>query len=637
MQQNFNILLIISFFITNTLQADSSEIDDLLNAISVTNDLSEKTKMENGGISYIYTREDIQKMQAHNLKDILKSTYPFGYNENSYGLADPYTLQASIPFMSSSLRVYIDNQEITTGLYGSGMIIYGDMDINFIDHIEVYTGNPSFAFSTEPAFTIIKLYSKVAQKDEGSKVGFSGGSYNASSLYGYNTQELENGWSYFSYLSQVDRKRKQYHNGDATISRDRKTTHIFASLYDENNQILIDGIKQSRDSFVAQSLFASPNVSDIDTTFLHIGYNGSKGQLSYNMSFDLHNATTAFEDANKQTIELINNTYNQHLFYMVENKVISQSYTAGIKYHIINSSNDLLIGLNYRYKHFKFQDTVVNDTNIPDDGHTNQIISTAFLENQYSIDDNKIVTIGSAYTSVTNNSSPQDDKLISFRAGYTFTNNSIVSKTVASHIEVSLDPYLVNSITFLENPTKKTDKAKQNIILQNFKYRKGSNLYEILGNYVIIKNLLLPNKNGQLKAYNKNIKLTSILTRYIKEYNNFDKIELALGENYFSNLPQVDIVKQYFFILRSFNSYKKFDIFNELLYYKEVRHSYDYTAGVIYHKTDDLSFALKGTNILNRAKKSSYTKLSLTTLEQETPLLVSPIDSSVMITMEYTF
>jgi len=162
-----SLILITSLFIINSLSADESEIDDLLNSISAKDDLSQKTKLENAGISYVYTREDIQRMQAHSLKDILKSAYPFSYSENNYGLPDPYTMGVNIPFMSSSMRVYIDDQEITPGLYGSGMIIYGDMDVDFIDHIEIYSGNPTFEFSIEPAFTIIKLYSKNAQRDGG--------------------------------------------------------------------------------------------------------------------------------------------------------------------------------------------------------------------------------------------------------------------------------------------------------------------------------------------------------------------------------------------------------------------------------------------------------------------------------------
>ena len=102
----------------------------------------------------------LQRMQAKSLKDILKSTYPLGYNENRYGRPDPTTFPiAAAPFLSSMMRVFIDNQEITTGLYGSGIVLLGDINLEFVDHIEVYTQNPSYEYSTESTYVLVKLYS----------------------------------------------------------------------------------------------------------------------------------------------------------------------------------------------------------------------------------------------------------------------------------------------------------------------------------------------------------------------------------------------------------------------------------------------------------------------------------------------
>ncbi len=637
-----SLILIISLFITNSLSADESEIDDLLNMISIKDDLSQKTKLENAGISYIYTREDIQKMQAHSLKDILKSVYPASYRENSYGLSDPFMMSAHIPFMSGGMRVYIDDQEITPGLYGSGMIIYGDMDINFIDHIEIYMGNPTFEFSIEPAFIIIKLYSKNAQRDGGNKVSFSAGSYGARSGYGYNAMELDSGWSYFAYISSVNDKRKKYDNKDATISRDKKTTHFFSSLQDNNNKILVDVIAQKRDAFISQSLFASPNRSEIDTQYIHVGYNGSSDNLSYSLVFDSHNAQSYFNDKNENTIKAINVALGQNLPYMIYQDFDSQSYTASLKYKIKTTSNDFLVGLNYRYKHFIFKDVLYNDTELPKDEHTNQTTATLFLENQYSLSSNQIITLGGTYASVTNNHSSQDDDLFSFRSGYTYTDKNLVSKTTFAHIEVSLDPYLVNSLTFLAYPDEKVPKAEYNVFIQNVKYKKDSNLYEFINICNIVRHALVPNENGQLEAYSRNLLQEEVLLRYIREYNTFDKLELDVGMNYVDKLPNgINLVKGYFATIRNFNTYKKFDIFNEILFNRDTlmnENFYDYSAGVIWHKSDDLSISVKGTNIFNRAREERYATLSLTTLKSEDkPLSVSPIDKSFMITVEYTF
>ena len=87
--RKYLLYIIIPFiFLTSVSFGDETNIDGLLKDIEVKTDLSSKTKMENGGISYIYTRNMLDNMQEHNLKDVLKSTYPFKYKENVFGLPD---------------------------------------------------------------------------------------------------------------------------------------------------------------------------------------------------------------------------------------------------------------------------------------------------------------------------------------------------------------------------------------------------------------------------------------------------------------------------------------------------------------------------------------------------------------------
>ncbi len=634
-------LLLCGAITTNVMFAADLEIDKLLNIISSKDDLSEKTKLENGGISYIYTRDDIRRMQAHNLRDILKSTYPFGYNENKFGLADPYMMQTSAPFMSSNIRIYIDDQEIISGLYGSGIIIYGDMDIDFVDHIEVYSGNPTFEFSTEPAFTIVKLYSKVAQKDSGSKVALNVGSYNNSYLYGYHTQELSNDWSYFSYISKHNDNRKEYTNKDATLSRDKDNVHLFGSLYNNNNKILIDLIGQKRDSFIANSEFATPDISTLDGSYVHIGYNGNNDNLSYKITYNNHNATSDFVDKYKNEIQNINNQNNTYHMYSIYSKFDSKTYTAGLQYNKKSNQNSTLIGATYRIKDYVFKDVIINDNLVVTSSRSIQRLLTTFLENQYNINTNKIITTGGAYTTIKNSKfSYQDDNLLSYRLGYTYTNQKWVSKTILSHIESSLDPYLINSRTFMANPTIRTDITKYNLIMQNLKYTQDNNTYEAIVSYEIIKNQLVQNNQAKLYSYDKDLIMRSLAGRYLNEYNELDKVEITLGINHIKHLPTVETLKQYSMTLKTFNHYGKFDIFNELLYYTDDNvnsNFYDYSCGVIYNKTDDLKIALKGTNLLNKAKETSYTQKSIQTLQNEEPLSISPIDRSITISMEYTF
>ena len=111
------------------------------------------------------------------------------------------------------------------------------------------------------------------------------------------------------------------------------------------------------------------------------------------------------------------------------------------------------------------------------------------------------------------------------------------------------------------------------------------------------------------------------------------------------DLPFIGEQKQYIGILKNINTYKKFDLFNEMLFYKystEDKEFYDYSMGVKYHYSDDLTISFKGENLLNKAKTTSYARLntqllSSSILSQEEPLEISPIDRRVMISVEYLF
>ena len=630
------IFFIILFFISVSI-AQEVNIDNLLKDIEIKTDLSQKTKLENGGISFIYTRDDLHRMQAKKLKDILKSSYPFGYDENRFGLPDPHNMTTTHPFMSSAIRIYIDDQEISTGLYGSGLIIYGDMDIDFVDHIEVYHGNPTYEYSTESTFTLIKLYSKVASKDAGSRVSISGGSYGASNINIYNSQELDNDWSYFTYISQNNDKRQKIQSYNTSLSKDKKDTHMFISFYDDNNKIMIDAIRQKRDSFMDQSIDATPINAEINRDYLHIGYNGNYDNFLYLLTYDLSNVKADFED-DVMPLPIFN-----YMYPVASSAVYSKSnvFTGELKYKYNTTSNKLVAGIKYRYKDFKYTTLTRNRIPLPLTGNTNQSIATAFIENQYFIKSNSILTTGISFSRVRNNNSIQDDDLLMYRVGHTYTNNNWIFKTIFAHNEKTLDPYLVNSYGFFITNGKK-DPEEQILLIENITYKKENNKYELVLSATKAKNQLMPNsQSGLLENYDKDLNVLNSEFRWTYNYRDYDKLYMAIGYNHIHNLPMFsDSLHQYTSTIRALNTYEKFDFFNELLFTRdniENNNFYDYSLGAIYHYTKDLSISIKGTNVLDKARTRSYMRVNPVTFEQETPLNISPIDRSFMATVEYLF
>ena len=620
--------ILLVYFTSNFMMAndiDKEDIYSLLNNIEKKTDLSQKTKLENGGISFIYTRDDLERMQAKNLKDILKSTYPFGYNENRLGRPDPLTFSTNAPFLSSMIRVFIDNQEITTGLYGSGIVVLGDIDLGFVDHIEVYTQNPSYEFSTEATFVLVKLYTKVAQKDEGGKIELNSDNFNGNKVSGYYSAELDK-WSYFNYISQTNLKREKYNSHDTELSRDKERTHLLSSFYTQDQRVLLEVIKSKEDAFINKSLDATPKDNTYDTGFLHLGYDTRVGNLSFLASYDYMSSDSYFTDDIGPVKTLIA-------------KLNSHIYSTELKYNYETLNNKLVFGAKYRVKKYDYEKRVINGVSIPDAANDTQEVGTVFIENQYSLKENSIITTGISSSKVRNNNTEQNDNLLMYRLGHTFTNNDWVFKTIGSHVEMTLDPYLVgNGNPYMAN--EDIDVQSLNSIIENITYQQNNNKYELILSYLKSENYLVPNSSGLLHNHDKDVSTKEILTRWTYSYNEFDKLFLSFRYMKKDNLPFVDEQNIYGVIVRDIKSYKQFDIFNEVLFYKddtENKEFYDYSAGVKYHYNKDITISLKGENILNKAKATTYSRVDPATMIKESPLEISPIDRRFTLSLEYLF
>ena len=90
---------------------------------------------------------------------------------------------------------------------------------------------------------------------------------------------------------------------------------------------------------------------------------------------------------------------------------------------------------------------------------------------------------------------------------------------------------------------------------------------------------------------------------------------------------------------RYFTSYNKFDFFEYLKIERStlIKKYYTNLGGAItYHKNKNLSFAIKGDNLLNKAKQLNYYVLDENTLQSKT-IKDFNIERKIEILMEYTF
>lgn len=177
-------------------QDPAKSMDDLLSQYRSESDLSIQTKQESAGSSIIFTRERLEKMQAYNLRDILKTIPWFTMQETVSGQVSMAMSKAST-FNSQFLKLYINDHELGSIGFGSAMKMWGFLDITYIDHIEIYQVGSSVMTGDEPPGLVIRLYTKDPVHDEGGSVQVMGGSRNSNELSAYYAHKGEEYSSFF--------------------------------------------------------------------------------------------------------------------------------------------------------------------------------------------------------------------------------------------------------------------------------------------------------------------------------------------------------------------------------------------------------------------------------------------------------
>ncbi|WP_067175611.1 TonB-dependent receptor [Sulfurospirillum sp. UCH001] len=604
-----------------------SSIEGLLNTIEKKSDLSEKTKLENSGFSTIYTRNDLDMMQVKYLSDIYKYTMD-GYRTSRYGLPDPLTY-GPVPFSSSMIRVFIDDQEITTAMYGSGMVILGDLDLGFADHIEVYNLSTSFVYSSEPTSTLIRIFSKKADRDAGGSVKGIVTSRGGSTQ---NVQYIgkENETDYLARISSSYDKRKEYETSKEDLDRDVKRYNLFTSIKDDTQSVLINASKTNKGGWVGPSADASLDTSKIESEDSHIGYSKTFDDLKFSLAYDGLKDHARYKDS--------------LLFYQkgvpinsIESKATSSALSAELKYNTTLGDHHIITGAKYRYKMIKFDFLQMNGVDVPQDGHTRQSIGSLFVEDSYAFADNIVGTLGAQSSNVDNNGGYENEDVQMLRAGITYTNDQWTSKSFVFHTESYIEPYLIGSFYM---KSVYPEKMTLDSIAQEFKYEDGPSLYEFFISYAWIQDAPYVNANMRVDTADATTTHLSSYLQYTYQYDAINKITLAYRYKEIDHAGYHQEFRNHQVILRNQNRYHKFDFFEEMFvtrseYYDNA--GFDLTLGVRYNISDNLIVSLKGQNLLNKAEKQTLSRFDFTTFTPMEPLKIPIQERIVMLGVEWLF
>ncbi len=604
----------------------AQNISDILYSIEVKNDLSQKTKEENGGISYIFTRLDMDALQIRSLHDILRLT-PLTEKFNRYGLFDPYNPDSLIPFLSTYIKIYLNDHELGGVLYGSGLAILGDLDLGFVDHVEVYTQAPSLEVSTEPSIIIIKLYTKRAERDEGTSLFAQKGSKN-SSLVSLSHGKVFTSNSLYIYGA---RQKKGFAH-PLGLDRDFTRSHALLSLYTKDQEFLFYGSSHHRGGFIGPSLDAKLSDSQIHTKFIHLHYLKKFHGLSFKTTFENMINKTHFNESPILTY------INRHPLSDFATHSHSFQATFDLSYKYESTQHALLMGAKYKYKHQKFDYIKINYEALPPGkGPNNQKIYQLYAQESFYLTPNSVFNAGIAMDFVKNESNIDDYWIRLYRLGHTFLKDNWTFKSNYAHIEYHIDPYLMNSffVTQPDLPSTKVDN-----IFEDIKYSLGTKQQlELVGGYLRGRNYIFPNRESKLYTVHHSLSTLYCSFQYDWSYRPFSKLRMLFSYEKINHIPLIGSYKFNQFILSHYHPLKDF-IFFEEIFVSKFDHSAirsDMTVGVKYHLLSNLDFSLRIDNLFDNTYSYPFRRIDPLTFRPLSTLRVPYNGRRGMISMEWLF
>lgn len=619
------------------LKLHAEDIDLLLQGYEEEADLSKITKRDSAGILEIFTREDLERMQVHTLMDVLESTPAFVLKRARNNL----TL-LNIPSIGKSpltyIRLYINDHELSSSSFGSGFLIWGEMPIEYIDHIEIYKANSSMEFGNENGAVIIKLYTKSPERENGSKVRLLADQKGSWAVDTYTGAKVDEHLSYFAYAGGGNVQRTPYYNtyNDKryTFESDRDYVNVYGNIAYDGYVTEVGFYQKQNDGFIGIGRYATPEGGGLDAhqAYVHLSKkfdNGMKLQLSYDKALYKRN----YIDPNGIPVA------NAPVLNDYELKFHDDIASVVLEQRVKTDKNTLMLGGFYKYKTFD-ANGVYNDDN-GTYSHSNTFANglhlfSLYAEENYDVSDSLRFVAALKGDFFRYDKEVKSDNQFLARLGFVARDGHYKYKMFYARGYIPLAFYQLynpENMPYKTNPDLEAIRTRMFSAEAAYKTKELElSLYFV---HMLSKDLIDYDRTLPEGFYNSSESLRNWVYE-LKALYNFDldnKISAAFvyGENnqdiYTAPSSQV--------ILQSFSRYKRFDIYNELIYLgsytfgtKKASKSYSYNLACKYHYTDDLSIGVRGENLLDRGYEQLYTGVAEG---------IAVRDRKVWINMEYLF
>ncbi|MFK5881737.1 MAG: TonB-dependent receptor plug domain-containing protein [Sulfurospirillum sp.] len=636
MFENINRYIAIIIMLVQVVYAQN--IDALLNKLAQKDDLSVHTKKESAGYLTIFTRQDLDRMKVKSLKELIEKIPFVRYNEDSRGLSAPYyqPYQANNP---ARIRIYINDREFLSPLFGGGFQILGQIDMAYIDHVEIYMGIPSYEISIEPTTVVIKAYTKTGKRENTTLVGVSGGSYGTNDAYGYISKDMKD-FSYFVYGNHRNLKREKLYKAGSILSRSKESEDFYAQVTMPTSRFEFQVIKGSMGNFIGQSWNMTPKDSGTDFSYLYTGYSYKSLDKSLKANINYSYLHNDYRDGSNAPIGLNPPFYTR--YYNERIKVNEHLLDTQITKKLKIDKLSLLLGFGNRYKKFTNDVHSRDDVEVTTDSNYNsENITSIFSEADYLLDEHNRLVLSANIQKYFENAKIKDEMICGARIGHLYSTDNFTQKSFLFYGKFRPTPYelFVNDSLGYESNNLNSEEAYSVSTKSIWRYKDVTT--SLLLARTVMNNSIYFDL-GSFKNNNNRFIFDSASFKSNYNLNDTDKIEFnfwVVFENYGKNSND-RYHNRYGGYLTLFKKIAKIDTYNSIAYrggYSNASAGWNYNLTLSYPYSKHLSFFLKGENLFKDALKTDYYRVNPLTLQVTTLDNISVFDRTVWVGMEYEF
>ena len=593
----------------------SDSLDALLQEYKSTSDNSLQTVNEKIGHVVIYSQKEIRLMQYTKLNDILKELPLFNINTNQFGLTN-YSLTGSKTTTSGFFRFFINDHEISSGYDQSTSLSWGDLPLDFVDHVEIYYGESSFSFGNETGIYFVRIYTKSALKENSSEINSWITSKGANSQSFTNSASFENGWSYLMFLNQEKVKQTTIYNGQKLNSNGTKH-YGYMDISNETTKINIGYTDVSKNNYTGLAIDATPNSGKNLSKDFFINYTHyflEDKSLKANLSIDVNDRS--YEEANDQGIGLIPvinlsnplsipKNFTEDLRFIKTNAYLSKSFDV--------DNNSFITALNVKNKTYDIQNrettNFINQTNKVGkyNSFDEETISSVLLQDSYKLRDNLILVANAKLDYYDRNAYLKDSSETLMRVGaiYTPTENWGFK---SFYTQTALAPSFYN-IDYANKNTPKLKSQQYRFYTLEGVYTQGDSKFSATYDHVNIDDFIYLTPVGFINIPHQ-ITSKGLILDYEYSFSERDKFHLGY---FVSSLSETTNNSTKGGFIKFMGGYQKFDYFTSVVYRNgydylslTIPDSFDMSLGATYHVTKDFSCSIKASNILDRSTQSLY-------------------------------